>query len=115
MTSGRTSYTLVVMGAGWMTSGRTTGAPAGLAEGLLDLLEEVVGRHAEPEQGQPEHAGSLEGDVVLPDRVTDDLGDPAVLDAVDLDDDAPVLPAQVQVVGAVAAATQDLAARLGQT
>src|SRR3954453_22597335 len=95
-----------------MTSG--SGRPASASQGLLDLGEELAGSHTEPEQRQPQHPGSLQRHVVLPDRVTDDLRRPAVLDAVDLHDQVPRLPTEVEVVGPVPPTPQDLPTWLGK-
>src|SRR3954453_11519301 len=88
--------------------------PAAASQGLLNLGEELVPSHAESEQRQPQHPGSLQRHVVLPDRVPDDLRRPTVLDAVDLHDEVPRLPTEVEVVGPVPPTPEDLSAGFGK-
>src|SRR3954453_2536364 len=88
--------------------------PAAASQGLLDLREELVPSHAESEQRQPQHPGSLQRHVVLANRVPDNLRRPAVLDAVDLHDEVPRLPTEVEVVGPLPPTPEPPSAGLGQ-
>src|SRR5688572_6326713 len=86
--------------------------PAGRHQRPFDLLEELVLGDPEAEERQPENHGVLERDVVLPERVPHHVLRPEVVDAVDLDDDVPLVPVDVEVVGPVAATADDLPGRL---
>ena len=82
---------------------------------MLDLGEELVGGDAQAEHRQPEHRVVLQRHGVVAQRVRHDLLGEGVLDAVDLDDDTPVLPEDVEVVAPVGTTTYDLARGLRQT
>jgi len=91
----------------------TKGHPA-IHEGLLDLVEELVRGHPEPQQRKSQDHGVLERHVVLAERVTHHVDGPGVVDAVDLDDHTPLLPGDIEVVAPVPAAADDLPGRLGE-
>jgi len=90
-------------------SGGTTGANvAPRPQAPLDLFEELVGSHPQTQDGQTQHRLVLEGDAVLAKRVVDLLTRPGVLDAVDLDDQPPLRPVDIEVVPTVPPLTHDL-------
>jgi hypothetical protein len=84
------------------------------SQGSFDLSEELVRGDSKPEDREPQHERVLERHVVLPECVTDDVGRPQVVDPVDLDDDTPLLPYDVEVVATLAPTPDHLTAGLGE-
>ena len=72
-----------------------------------------VGRHSKAQQWHTQHHVVVESDLVLSECVAHDLVGPGVLDPVDLDDHAPLLPVHVEDIAASARSAYDLAGRLG--
>jgi len=59
-------------------------------EGLLDLLEEVVGAQAKSQQRETQHGVPGDGQRVVSQGIADDVLGPRVMGAVDLDDQLPL-------------------------
>src|SRR5512145_541293 len=81
-------------------------------KGIFDLGEELVRGDTESEEREAKDGVAGQGERVLPNRVTDHLTCPRVLDAVDLDHQLPRLPVHIEVVRTVLGSAQHLTGRL---
>ena len=90
-------------------------APPSPAQCCFDLLKKVVRGNAKAQQRQSQDRVTIDADVVLPQRVLDDVLGVKVVDAVNLDDYSEGFPVDVEEIAPTTASSHHLPVRIGQS
>ena len=101
--------------AGGGTSGGIHSFPAAISECNFYLLKEIVLGNAQAQKRKSQDRVTVDGDVVLPQRILDDIPGMKMMDPVYLEDKSEILPVDVEEIASSSSLTNCLAIGFRQT